>query len=133
MTVRTPLILDLWRGIRCRCPSCGKGRMLHGYLKVHPTCAACGEELHHHRADDFPAYLVIAIVGHVVMPLLLWTEIHYAPAYWVHMAIWLPLTLFLALSLLPVVKGAIIALQWHIGMHGFETSKRAQLAAPAQP
>lgn len=118
------LWLALARGLLGRCPNCGKGRMLHRYLKVHPTCSACGEELHHHRADDFPAYLVVAIVGHIVMPLLLWTEIHFAPDYWVHMAIWLPLTLGLALGLLPLVKGAIIALQWHIGMHGFETSKR---------
>jgi uncharacterized protein (DUF983 family) len=123
---RIPLWMALGRGITGRCPNCGKGRMLHRYVKVHPICSACGEELHHHRADDFPAYLVIAIVGHIVMPLLLWTEIHFAPAYWVHMAIWLPLTLGLALALLPLVKGGIIALQWHIGMHGFETSKRVR-------
>jgi len=132
MSGQNSLFLDLWRGILGRCPNCGKGRMLHRYLKVHSTCSACGEELHHQRADDFPAYLVVAIVGHTVMPLLLWTEINYAPPYWVHMAIWLPLTLVLALVLLPLVKGAIIALQWHIGMHGFETSKRARTAEPAR-
>ncbi|MCD6073649.1 MAG: hypothetical protein K0Q70_532 [Rhodospirillales bacterium] len=125
-TVQISLATALWRGIRGRCPNCGDGRLLHKYLKVHPTCSSCAEELHHHRADDFPAYLVVAIVGHIVMPLLLWTEIRFAPEYWVHMSIWLPLTLFLALSLLPIVKGGIIALQWHIGMHGFETSKRAR-------
>ena len=124
----TSLTTAVWRSVRGRCPNCGQGRMLHKYLKVHPTCASCGEELHHQRADDFPAYLVVAIVGHIVMPLLLWTEIRFQPDYWVHMAIWLPLTLFLALGLLPIVKGGIIALQWHIGMHGFETSKRARMS-----
>lgn len=123
---KTSLARCLWRGVRGRCPNCGTGDLLHNYLKVHPVCSACGEELHHHRADDFPAYLVIAIVGHIVMPALLWTEIHYAPDYWVHMSIWLPLTLVLALALLPRVKGGIVALQWHIGMHGFSISKRAR-------
>jgi uncharacterized protein (DUF983 family) len=125
-TVETSLAKAIWRGVRGRCPNCGQGRLLHKYLKVHPTCASCGEELHHHRADDFPAYLVVAIVGHIVLPSLLWTEIYFAPAYWVHMAIWLPLTLLLALALLPIVKGGIVALQWHIGMHGFEIAKRAR-------
>lgn len=126
---QTPFFRDLWRGIRGRCPNCGKGHLLHKYLKVHESCSMCGEELHHHRADDFPAYLVVAIVGHIVMPSLLWVEIHFAPPYWVHMAIWLPLTLVLALGLLPLVKGAIVALQWHIGMHGFEASKRLRAGA----
>jgi uncharacterized protein (DUF983 family) len=129
-TAQTSLAIALWRGVRGRCPNCGKGRLLHKYLKVPPTCSFCAEELHHHRADDFPAYLVVAIVGHIVLPLLLWVEIRFAPDYWVHMAIWLPLTIFLSLVLLPIVKGGIIALQWHIGMHGFETSKRARLTRP---
>ena len=29
-------------------------------------CDACGQAFHHHRADDFPAYIVIFLVGHVV-------------------------------------------------------------------
>jgi uncharacterized protein (DUF983 family) len=37
------------------------------YLKSVDACAACGEEMLHHRADDFPAYLAIFIVGHIVV------------------------------------------------------------------
>jgi uncharacterized protein (DUF983 family) len=39
---------------------------------------------------------------------------------WLHFAIWLPLTVLLSLALLPVVKGAIVGLQWALKMHGFE-------------
>src|SRR5579864_2071398 len=104
--------IDLARGLRGRCPHCGKGRMFSGFLKVADRCDVCGEELFHHRADDFPAYLVILIVGHVVVPSALYVETNFAPAYWIHLAIWLPLTLGLALGLLRPVKGAVVALQW---------------------
>ena len=117
---------DRWRGLRGRCPNCGKGRIFRAFLKVADSCAECGEEFHHQRADDFPAYLVIVIVGHLVVPLILHVEMVYEPAYWIHAVLWLPLTLGLALLLIQPVKGAVIALQWHAGMHGFEAAKKVR-------
>ena len=32
------------------------------FLKVIDHCSVCGEEFYHHRADDFPAYIVIFVV-----------------------------------------------------------------------
>lgn len=94
--------------------------MFGAYLKVRPHCASCGEALHHHRADDAPPYFVIVIVGHVVVALVLAVEAAYAPSMWLHMALWPALTLALSLALLPPVKGALIALQWALYMHGFD-------------
>lgn len=59
-------------------------------------------------ADDLPAYIVISIVGHVLVGLLLPVEISHAPPLWVHMALWIPLTLILSLGLLQPVKGVIV-------------------------
>ena len=97
--------------------------MFRAFLKVADRCEACGEELHHHRADDFPAYLVIVIVGHLVVPLILHVEMAYEPAYWIHAAIFLPMTVLLSLLLIQPMKGLVVALQWRAGMHGFEQSK----------
>ena len=69
----------VWRGFRGRCPACGEGRMFRAFLKVADQCPRCGEELHHHRADDFPAYLVIVIVGHILVPIILLVETEIAP------------------------------------------------------
>lgn len=110
----------LWRGARCRCPNCGEGRLFSSYLKVAPTCARCGEALHHHRADDAPPYLTIMVVGHIVVPLLMWVELRYEPVLWIHFALWLPLTLGLCLALLPPIKGMVVGLQWALRMHGFD-------------
>ena len=120
------VVQAMWRGFRGRCPACGEGRLFRSFLKVNESCAECGEELHHHRADDFPAYLVIVIVGHIVVPLVLAVETNLAPSYWVHLALWLPLTLGLSLSLLQPVKGVVVAVQWFLGMHGFEPAKLAR-------
>lgn len=114
------LAQTMWRGFRMRCPNCGRGRLFGRFLKVVDHCPACGEELFHHRADDFPAYLVIVVVGHVIVPAVLAVEIAYRPAYWVHFSLWVPLTIVGALGLLQPVKGAIVGLQWQLGMHGFE-------------
>lgn len=107
------------RGLRCRCPSCGKGKLFAGYITVEPHCSSCGLDFQHQRADDAPPYFAIFIAGHVVVPLLLVTEKLWAPPLWLHFAIWLPLTLILVLWLLPRVKGATIGLQWAFRMHGF--------------
>jgi uncharacterized protein (DUF983 family) len=121
-----PLLSDLWRGFRGTCPACGRGRLFRAFLKVADSCPACGEELHHHRADDFPAYIVILIVGHILVPLLLWVEQQFEPSLAVHLSIWLPATAVMTLGLLQPVKGAIVALQWRTGMHGFEEARKAR-------
>jgi uncharacterized protein (DUF983 family) len=116
----------VWRGFRGRCPACGEGRMFRAFLKVADTCPHCGEELHHHRADDFPAYLVIVIVGHILVPIILVAETEIAPAIWVSMTLWPSLALAMTLGLLQPVKGAVVAIQWYGGMHGFEAAKNAR-------
>jgi len=108
-----------WRGLRGRCPNCGQRHMFRAFLKGADTCPACGEELHHQQGDDAPAYLVILIVGHIVVPLALVVETEFAPPMWVHWSLWIPMTLGLAIGFLQPVKGAIVALQWAYRMHGF--------------
>ncbi len=128
-----PVFTAMRDGFLSRCPGCRTGRMYDSYLKVAPECASCGEELHHHRADDAPPYFVISIVAHIVIGLLLWVEMNYAPPLWLHGAIWIPLTLILCLLLLPPVKGALIGLQWALYMHGFDPNERDAEPAGAAP
>lgn len=120
-----PIFRSMLRGACLRCPNCGEGRMFRAYLKVADACPACAEELHHQRADDAPPYVVITIVAHVIVGALLWVELAYQPPVWLHMAIWLPLTVILSLLLLPPVKGALVALQWALRMHGFDGEEPA--------
>ena len=124
--------LAIGRGLRTRCPACACGRLYKSYLKTEETCGSCGEELFHHRADDAPPYFTMLIVGHVLVALILWTEIALSPPLWLHMLVWLPLTIVLSLLLLPMVKGAVLGLQWALRMHGFGDAGRPDTSGASQ-
>jgi uncharacterized protein (DUF983 family) len=122
--LRNETVEALMKGFRGYCPACGKGRMFRAYLKVADNCPACGEELHHHRADDFPAYLVIVITGHILVPIVLAVETIFAPSMWLSIPLWLTVAASVSAGLLQPIKGAVVALQWQLGMHGFEESRK---------
>ena len=117
-----PVGQALRRGWRCRCPSCGSGPLLRGYLTVRDSCPVCSEPLHHHRADDGPAYLTILIVGHLMAPLILWAFVKYRPDPLVLATVFSVGTVALSLFLLPRMKGMVVAMQWARQMHGFAKS-----------
>ncbi|WP_333794034.1 DUF983 domain-containing protein [Hyphomicrobium sp.] len=119
------------RGWRQSCPACGEGTLFRKYLKVADTCPTCREELYHHRADDAPPYFTMVIVGHVVIGGILMVEKAFAPPSWVHLVMWLPLTVIMSLILLPRVKGALIGLQWALRMHGFSGVPDAPMPDPS--
>ena len=109
----------IWRGLMCRCPHCGKGKMYRAYLKVADQCEVCGEELNHHRADDFPPYIAIMIVGHILVGAMMHMDMvwHVAPVvYFISMV---PLSIILPLVMLPSIKGGIVGMQWANRMYGF--------------
>lgn len=112
-------------GVKCRCPSCGKGKLFRAYLKVADTCPNCGEELHWHKADDMPPYISIIIVGHIIIGLMMELEAVAPQAPWVYLATMVPLALFMPLAMLPSIKGAVVGLQWANYMHGFDPAHRA--------
>ncbi|SPJ25247.1 DUF983 domain-containing protein [Palleronia abyssalis] len=114
-----PVRSALTRGFRCKCPNCGSGPLLRGYLKLRPTCIVCGEDLSSARADDGPAYLTILIVGHLMAPFMHWIFVAFRPDPIVLATIFCTACVGLSLYLLPRIKGMIVGLQWSKKMHGF--------------
>jgi uncharacterized protein (DUF983 family) len=113
---RRPFAASMTRGLKGRCPACGKGHLYWAYLKVEPICQSCGHDLARYPADDGPAYFTILLVGHLVIaPLLLLQVIWQAPA-----AITVPATLIplaaATLLLLPKVKGTFIGLLYALNV-----------------
>lgn len=112
-----PFGLGIRRGAIMRCPNCGKGHLYRKYLKVAP-CAACGHDNTAYPADDAPPYFTILLVGHlIVAPLLLFPWIWEERAE-VVLGVTLPLLAIITLALLPVVKGAVVGLQWSLRHSG---------------
>ncbi|MAP18906.1 MAG: DUF983 domain-containing protein [Aurantimonas coralicida] len=120
-----PLWPALVNGFRCHCPNCGEGKLFRSYLRSVDDCSVCGQEIHHHRADDLPPYLTIFIVGHIVVALFMGIEASYDLSMWTHLAMWVPVTLVLSLALLQPLKGATIGLQWSLRLGGFGTEDEA--------
>ncbi len=108
------VLLGIKRGAAFRCPNCGRGHLYRKYLKVQ-ACEGCGNDNTRYPADDAPPYFTILIVGHLVIgPLLFFPWIWQANTALV-LATVLPALLVLTLAFLPVVKGAVVGVQWAIG------------------
>lgn len=106
----------LCRGAAGNCPACGKTKLFPRFLKVEPECARCHAPLGLAKADDAPPYFTIVVVGHIVVPLMLFVERGWAPDLWVHSAIFIPLSLGLAIGLLQPIKGMTVGIMTSLGM-----------------
>lgn len=117
--VERPVGRSIKRGLLNTCPACGSGKLFGRFLKTVHACEACGERLDEHRADDFPPYIVVTIMGHIVLGGFMMTEMILPLSNWGHLAIWVPITILGSLGLMQPVKGGVIGLQWALRMHGF--------------
>jgi uncharacterized protein (DUF983 family) len=114
MSGETPTITEsALRGLACRCPRCGKGKLYSGYLNLRPNCDTCGLDFGFIDAGDGPAVFIILIAGAIVVGSALIVEVKYQPPYWVHAVLWLPLMLAVILWPLRAMKSLLIALQFH--------------------
>lgn len=116
--------LAMRRGAMGRCPNCGQGKLFRSYLRVNDSCPACGEALHHQRADDGPAYLTILVVSHILTPLLLIVFVAWRPSVAAMLVGFLGAAVVLSLVMLQPIKGAMVGLQWARRMHGFGDGDR---------
>lgn len=107
------------RGVKGTCPACGRGRVFARFLKPVDRCRSCGEDLSHQRADDFPPYIVILLLGHLLAPIMIELERTAHPPLWAYMSLGPLVAAALGLLLIQPVKGAVIGIQWAHRMHGF--------------
>ncbi len=115
----------LWRGARFRCPRCGDAHLFARFLKPMSFCPACAQDWRGQRADDFPAYISMLVTGHLLAPVIIALELGFSPPVNVLAAIVVPAAMVMMLGLLQPAKGAVIALQWWTGMHGFVRERRS--------
>ena len=94
------------------CPLCGNRTLFRNVVAFAPHCRACGLDLAGFNVGDGPAAFLIFIVGGIVVGLAIWLELAVSPPWWVHVLLWLPLTVALTLGLLRMAKGLLIALEY---------------------
>jgi uncharacterized protein (DUF983 family) len=101
------------RGLACRCPRCGEGKLYAGFLTLRPRCAACGLDYSFIDVGDGAAVFSILIGGAIVVACALIVEVKYQPPFWLHAALWLPMVLITTLLPLRSIKSLLVALQFH--------------------
>jgi uncharacterized protein (DUF983 family) len=120
---------SMLRGARSRCPRCNEAKLFTRFLKPVASCPHCRQDWTHQQADDFPAYVSILLTGHIMAPIIIALVQETALSLAALAAIIVPLMLALMIGLLQPAKGAIIALQWWFGMHGFVKERPAREAS----
>ncbi|MET0249456.1 MAG: DUF983 domain-containing protein [Sphingobium sp.] len=114
-----PLRPALARALRGRCPACGDARMFASFLKPAAACPACGQRWDGHQADDFPSYIVILLLGHILVPLMIEVNAALTIPLGLQAILWPTLAVLLAGVMLQPVKAGVITFQWALRMHGF--------------
>lgn len=115
-----PVVRSAWRGFTRRCPRCGEGKVLDGFLTPSAGCAVCGESYAGIRTDDFAPWLCILMLGHFLLPASITVERLWYPPLWVHVVLWVPLAAEMTRLLLPRAKGMALGLMWALRLRGDE-------------
>jgi uncharacterized protein (DUF983 family) len=118
--VSEPELSPFATGFAGRCPRCGRGRLFRGFLTIVPRCAACGLDLAAQDSGDGPVAFIVLLVGFVVVGSALVVEVKYGWPVWLHLLVWLPLTVALCLALMRPFKGVLVALQYRHRRHEFD-------------
>ena len=112
MSDKVPAVSPLTAALTCRCPRCGKGKVLRGLLTVAPRCGECGLDFHAEEVGDGPAAFVILILGALIVFAAALVELKAAPPFWVHVVLWPPIALAGTILLQRSLKAWLIALQY---------------------
>jgi uncharacterized protein (DUF983 family) len=104
----------------CRCPRCGRGRLLKGLLEVRERCEVCDLDLSPHDTGDGAAVFVILFLGALVVGLAMWLETALQPPIWVHLVVWIPFITILSIVLLRPFKGVLIAMHYKNLKHKYD-------------
>ncbi len=113
------LVSPFFAGLLCRCPECGRGKLLRGLLDVRAACEDCGLDYSPHDAGDGPAVFVILIVGGLAVTLAFMVENAFMLPVWAHLIYQIPFVLGASILLLRHLKVTLIALQYRHHVAGF--------------
>ncbi|MGB7373162.1 DUF983 domain-containing protein [Pontixanthobacter sp.] len=90
------------------CPKCGAQTLFAGVAQFAPKCGVCSLEYSQFNVGDGPAGFLTLIIGAIIVGLALWLEVSWAPAFWVHAVLWIPLTFLMVIGGLRIAKAALL-------------------------
>ncbi len=94
------------------CPRCGKAPLFAGMTRFAPRCTACGLDFDQFNVGDGPAAILTLVVGTLVLVFAIWLQLAAEPAWWVHVLLWVPLTVLGVVGGLRITKGWLLAREY---------------------
>lgn len=121
-----PRLSTLSTGLRCRCPRCGEGPLLKGYLTIRDECPVCHLDYGFAEPADGPAFFAMSAVGLVGMIGFMIFEFSVRPPIWVHLVVTFPILIAMCLGVLRPFKGWMVSEQYvHKAVEAtFDSSRR---------
>ncbi|ASK89783.1 DUF983 domain-containing protein [Sphingorhabdus sp. SMR4y] len=93
------------------CPRCGQKTLFANLTRFSDNCRACGLDYSVYNVGDGPAAFLTLIVGAVILGLALAIEANFHPSIWVHIMLWVPLTVAAVVGSLRVSKALLLILE----------------------
>ena len=99
-------------GLKGACPRCGARTLFATYIRFAERCSNCGLDFTAYNVGDGPVVFLTLGLGALITGLALWVEFTFSPPFWVHILLWIPITLGLVVLLLRFGKGLLLALEY---------------------
>jgi uncharacterized protein (DUF983 family) len=90
------------------CPRCGAQTLFAGPIRFAERCRACGLDFSRFNVGDGPAAFLTMIVGALVVILAVTLQLAAEPPWWVHVLLWVPLTIAGVMGGLRLSKAALL-------------------------
>jgi uncharacterized protein (DUF983 family) len=107
-----PRLSTLSTGLRCRCPRCGRGPLLRGFLTIRDRCPVCDLDYGFAEPADGPAFFAMSAIGILGMMAFMAFEFTVRPPIWVHFTVTFPLIALACILVLRPFKGWLVSEQW---------------------
>lgn len=97
------------------CPRCGAKTLFAGPVRFADRCRACALDYTSFNVGDGPAAFLTLLVGGLITGLALWLQVSVDPPFWVHVILWVPLTVVAVILGLRAAKAALLYMEYARG------------------
>jgi uncharacterized protein (DUF983 family) len=91
------------------CPQCGAQTLFEGPVKFAPRCRVCALDFDSYNVGDGPAAFLTLIIGALLIAIALTLDTLVHPPLWLHIILWVPITVVAVVYGLRVGKAALLA------------------------
>lgn len=94
------------------CPRCGSRTLFKSVVSFADRCTSCDLDYSRFNVGDGPAAFLTLAIGTVLAILAIMVDQWFHPPFWVHVILWVPLTIGMVLYGLRIAKGMLLIVEY---------------------